>query len=229
MKKPVEKQARCVIALIALLSALASGARAEDAAAPEPSAAERLLFMQPHLAGTKVPATLHYEFVRSDSAAGGSFKDSVTVQLAKAGTRACCKVNGNFLSGARALRLPEVDDALSNPVLMYFLEYEVRELQRATRGGVAHFRRQIRLALVDRAELAPTRIQWAGREVEATTVQVSPFLDDPYRARFEREAQKRYSFVMSDAVPGVVYQIRSLLPNAGGTALVEETLTLMPR
>jgi hypothetical protein len=229
MKKPMKNQARPLLALLALLSALAAGARAEDAATPEPSVAERLLFMQPHLGGIKVPATLHYEFVRSDSAEGGGFKDSVTVQLAKAGTRACCKVNGSFLSGARALRLPEVDDAVSNPVLMYFLEYEVRELQRATRGGVAHFRRQMRLALVDRAEIAPTRIQWAGREVEATSVQVSPFLDDPYRARFEREAQKRYTFVMSDAVPGGVYQIRSLLPSAAATAVVEETLTLMPR
>jgi hypothetical protein len=215
-----------VIGVVTLLCG--SATRAEDAA-PEPSAAERLLFMQPHLAGIKAPTTLRYEFVRSDSAEGGSFKDGVAVQLTKAATQPCCKVSGSFLSGERALRVPEVDNASANPVLMYFLEYEVRQLQRATKGGAAHFRRQIRLALVDRAELAPTRITWAGREVEATTVQVSPFLDDPYRARFEREANKRYSFVMSDAVPGGVYQIRSLLPAAGAAAVVEETLTLMPR
>lgn len=213
--------------LIGFIALLCGGAACAADASPEPSAAERLLFMTPHLAGIKAPTTLRYAFVRSGD--GGSFTDAVTLQLTKAASRDCCKASGSFLSGERAQRVPEVDDASANPVLLYFLEYEVRQLQRKTKGGVAHFRRQIRLALVDRAELAPTRIEWAGREVAATTVQVSPFLDDPYRARFERDAVKRYSFVMSDAVPGGVYQIRSLLPAAGAAAAVEETLTLVPR
>jgi hypothetical protein len=68
--------------------------------------------------------------------------------------------------------------------------------------------------------------------VAATAVQISPFLDDPYRARFEREARKVYTFVMSDDVPGGVYQIRTRLPDAtsgtaAGTTAVEETLTLV--
>jgi len=212
-----------------MLSATPALTRAEDAA-PEPSAAERLLFMKPHLEGMKAPATLHYQFIRTDAAEGGSFKDKVEVRLARGQKLACCNVSGSFLSGERAIRPPEVDDASSNPVLMYFLEYEVRQLQRSTKGGTAHFRQRIRLALVDQAEMSPTRIAWGGRDVDATTVQISPFLDDPYRARFEREARKIYSFVMSDAVPGGIYQIRSRLPDAAaGTTVVEETLTLVPQ
>ena len=212
-----------------MLNAAPALTRAQDAS-PEPSAAERLLFMKPHLEGMKAPSTLRYQFVRSDTAEGGSFKDKVEVQLARGKTTPCCKVNGSFLSGERAMRTPEVDDASANPVLMYFLEYEVRQLQRSTKGGTAHFRQRIRLALVGQAEVSATRIAWGGREVDATTVQISPFLDDPYRARFEREARKIYSFVMSDAVPGGIYQIRSRLPDAAaGTTVVEETLTLLPQ
>lgn len=215
-----------------LLAAAPALGRAEDV--PGASAAERLVFINPHLAGMQAPATLRYQFVRTDTAAGGSFQDSVELKLARGKAAACCKVSGSFLSGERAMRVPEVDDARSNPVLMYFLEYEVRQLQRSTQGGTAHFRQQIRLALVDKAELSPTRIEWAGREVSATTVQISPFLDDPYRARFEREARKVYTFVMSDEVPGGVYQIRTRLPDAtvgtaAGTTAVEETLTLVAR
>ena len=214
---------------LSLTLALAPAAMAETES-PPPSAAERLLFMDPHLDGMKAPTTLRYEFVRTDSAAGGSFKDTVDVRFARGKSVPCCNVSGTFLSGERAMRAPDVDDARSNPVLMYFLEYEVRQLQRATKGGASHFRRQIRLALVDKAELSPTRIRWGGREVDATTVQVSPFLDDPFRARFERDARRVYSFVMSDAVPGAIYQIRTTLPDpAAGTTLVEETLTLQPR
>jgi hypothetical protein len=213
----------------ALLLSVAPGlGHTEDV--PGASAAERLVFINPHLAGMKAPTTLRYQFVRSDAAAGGSFKDSVELKLARGKAAACCSVSGSFLSGERAMRVPEVDDARSNPVLMYFLEYEVRQLQRSTKGGTAHFRQQIRLALVDKAELSPTRIEWGGRDVAATAVQISPFLDDPYRARFEREARKVYTFVMSDEVPGGVYQIRTRLPDAAaGTTAVEETLTLVAR
>ena len=169
---------------------------------------------------------------------GGAARQAVTNACARAFGQAlpwgtiAVNVSGSFLSGEHAMRAPEVDDAHANPVLMYFLEYEVRQLQRATKGGAAHFRQRIRLSLVDQAELTPTQIQWAGHDVAATLVRVSPFLDDPYRARFERESHKVYSFVMSDAVPGGIYQIRSVLPasaTGAGTAAVEETLTLVPR
>ena len=209
--------------------ALHEPARAEGDS-PPPSAAERLLFMDAHLAGVKAPTTLRYQFVRTDAKGAGSFKDSVDMVFARGATTPCCKVSGTFLSGERAMRPPEVDDARSNPVLMYYLEYEVRQLQRATKGGVAHFRKQIRMALVDQAEVTPMRILWEGREVDATTVRVSPFLTDPYRARFEREAQKVYTFVMSEAVPGGIYQISARLPDAAtGTTALEDTLTLQPR
>ena len=58
-------------------------------------------------------------------------------------------------------------------------------------------------------------------------MQISPFVNDPNRARFERESKMVYTFVLSDAVPGGVYQIKSLLPGeTPGTPVFEETLTL---
>ena len=231
MNPPLFPALRRGAAALALLATFAvqDPARAEGDS-PPPSAAERLLFMDAHLARMKAPTTLRYQFVRTDAKGTGSFKDTVDIAFARGGTTPCCKVSGTFLSGERAMRPPEVDDARSNPVLMYYLEYEVRQLQRATKGGVAHFRKQIRMSLVDQAEVSPTRIQWEGREVDATTVRVSPFLNDPYRARFEREAQKVYTFVMSEAVPGGIYQISARLPDAAtGTTTLEDTLTLQPR
>lgn len=215
-------------ALLAALAIAGTAAHAEGDT-PPPSAAERLLFMEPNLDGIKAPTTLRYQFVHTEPSPSANFKDTVEIQFARGSTSACCNVSGTFLSAERAMRAPEVEDARSNPVLMYFLEYEVRQLQRATKGGQAHFRKQIRLSFVDKAEVTPTRIQWGGREVDATVVQVSPFLDDPFRARFEREAQKNYTFVLSKSVPGGVYQIRSRLPDPAGTILAEETLTLQPR
>ena len=188
---------------------------------PDASPAERLLFMQPHLANIRPPRTLRYAYVE-EGGASGSIKDAMVVELRAGAAGACCNVSGSFMSGSRALRLPEIEEARSNPALLYFLEHEVRRLQQQTKGQAAHFRRRIRLALAQSATISPTTIRWHGRDVAAQVVHIAPFIDDPYRSRFEEMSKKEYDFVMSDAVPGGVYQVLTQVP---GTAL-RETLTL---
>jgi hypothetical protein len=200
------------------LFACAAGALAQGEVA-DASPAERLVFLSPHIGALKPPLTLHYQFVRRDETHPG-FSDAVELRLSAGNAGACCHVAGKFLTGERAFRVPEVPDASGNPIVLFFLEHEIRQLQRITKGQAAHFQKRIRLAFVDGASVTPTTLTWLGREVAATSVRISPFLDDPYRARFEREAQKTYTFVMSDAVPGKVYEIRAEL--AGST----DTLTL---
>lgn len=185
---------------------------------PDASPAERLVFLTPHLATLKPPLALQYQFVHKES--GADFSDKVDVRLSAGDKLPCCNVEGSFLSGERAFRVPAIPDASANPVLLYFLEHEIRQLQRATKGQAAHFQKRIRLALVDGATMTPTTVSWNGKDVPATAVRITPYVDDPYRARFEKQAQKAYTFVLSDAVPGQVFQIRAELPG------VEETLTL---
>jgi hypothetical protein len=126
------------------------------------------------------------------------------------------------------VNLPDIPDAKANPVLLYFLEGEVRLLQRTTSGQAAHFRRRIRLALAEDATVSAGTVRWGGQDVPARTVRVAPFLADPFRARFQEQAATEYAIVLSDAVPGGVYQMRALLPGAGGgaAALARRTLTI---
>jgi hypothetical protein len=100
-------------------------------------------------------------------------------------------------------------------------------MQRLTRGQMNHFRRRIRLALAEDARSEDVRVRYQGRELSAQRVQVSPYLQDPMRPRFEKYAAKRYEFVLAD-VPGGVVQLRTLLPPSQPDAppLLEETLTL---
>jgi hypothetical protein len=221
--------------------ALAAGtvAAQQPPASPPISPAEQAVFQDPHLHNVHLPAKLHYEFRRSGSQAlATAFQDEVTLQLGARADGGCCTAQGRFLSGARAMPLPDLDDARSNPVTLFFLEREVRELQRATGGQAAHFRRRIRLALAD-AQVATTTIRYDGRELEAQQITIAPYLDDPQRARFQRQAATRYQFTLSRHVPGGVYRIRTTLPptadakspdaqSADGTPLTEETLTLQP-
>lgn len=178
------------------------------------SPAEVLLFETDHLARMKAPATLVYEF-RRQSNVEPPFTDSVQLDV----SRNQGQVNAvmRFLSGERKRDLPKVDDAHGNPVLLGFLERDIAEMKRLTGGSVGYFRKRIRLALANGAQVTPQRITYDGKTVEAKAVRIQPYLDDPLHARFENYVRKTYTFVLSDQVPGGLYRVSTTLANAAGS------------
>jgi hypothetical protein len=55
-------------------------------------------------------------------------------------------------------------------------------------------------------------------------------LNDPHRNDFQKFADKTYEFILSDDVPGALYQIRTIIKNSTDPdkgPLVEEILTLI--
>jgi hypothetical protein len=192
-------------AVLAVLSIGAAGAQPV-------SRAEVLLFETDHLARMKAPATLVYEF-RKLSNVEPAFTDSVQLDVSRAKGQVHAALH--FLSGARARELPEVDDAHGNPVLLGFLEHDIAEMKRLTGGSVTYFRKRIRMALANSAQVTPQRITYQGKTLEGQAVRIQPYLDDPLRARFEAYVHKTYTFVLSDAVPGGLYQVSTSLANTG--------------
>lgn len=197
-------------------AALVAASLATPALAAEDfSPAERALFMNNHLAGTKPPTTLRYSFSKSGSMEEG-FEDKVAVKLKAARGGKCCVAEAEFLSGPRRLSLPEVDQAQGNPVVLYFLERDIREMNRLTKGQQNYFRKRIRMAVYQGAQLQEVNVSYRGKDVPAREIRIAPYADDPLRARFEKLANKTYVFTLSDAVPGGLYAIRTRI--AGETA-----------
>jgi hypothetical protein len=223
---------------LAALALLPAGA----ALAQPVSQAETLLFETGHLARMKTPATLVYEF-RKLSNVEPAFTDSV--QLDVSGNKGQVHAVLHFLTGERKRDLPAVDEAHGNPVLLGFLERDIAEMKRLTGGSVTYFRKRIRMALANGARVTPRSITYQGKTLAGQEVRIQPYLDDPMHARFEDYVRKTYTFVLSGAVPGGVYQVSTSLANAGaaaskpaaappgtakaGTAapVIDETLTLV--
>jgi hypothetical protein len=219
--------------IAALLFAFAlAPAAAQNAAAPEKSPpeqpiseAETLLFMTNHLQSTKVPMRLEYSF-RKDGTLDGTFDDTVDMDLK--GKGAGKSATARFLSDGRTVKYPPVENAEGNPVIQWFLDRDIKEMERLTGGKAPYFRKRIRLALVDQAEVRPVRFSFAGKEVSGTEIKVSPYLDDPNKAKFGKVSPaKYYVFTLSDQIPGGVYQIRAVVPDDAvtGKPLIDETLT----
>lgn len=201
-----------VLPCLLALPLLAGAADAQDF-----SAAEKLLFMAPHLRSVKPPATLQYSFRHSGSLDAG-FEDKISLVLKPKAGGGCCATHTEFFSGARALPLPDVPEAEGNPVLLAFLEREVREMNRLTKGSQNHFRKRMRMAVYEGATLRQLTLNFRGKPVAVQEVLIKPFLEDPNRPKYENLAVKEYRFLMSDAVPGGLYGISTRVAGAEGAA-----------
>ena len=211
-----------VLALMTLM-ALHGWATAADAA-PGPSTektdysvAERALFMTRHLADLKPPTTLRFAFRKSGSLEPG-FDDRVTVKLSARSDRSCCAASGEFLTGPRQMRTVEIEEAEGNPVVLYFLEHDIREMQRLTKGSQNYFRKLIRMAIYQGAQVRDTSFSWKGRSITGREIAITPFVADPNRGRYEKLANKQYLFLLSSAVPGGVYGIRTRIADTAPDA-----------
>jgi hypothetical protein len=214
-------------ALLGAVPAVAAEEEARVAGSGAVSAAEQQIFLSPHLQGLQPGAVLRYAFVHAGSLEAG-YGGPLELRLSAGPAGHCCDVSAPTFPEAQGPRpLPAVEGASANPAILYFLEHDLREMQRLTKGQMNHFRRRIRLALAEEARSEDLRVRYQGRELGARRLLISPYLGDPMRNRFEQYAAKRYEFVLAD-VPGGVVQLRTLLPaeQPGAAPLLEETLTL---
>lgn len=192
------------------------------------SAAEKRLLMSDQLSRLKRPTTLGYTFRKTGTLETG-FEDRVRVQVRSRPDGGCCAAEGEFLSGERRLALAEIEQAQGNPVILYFLEHDIREMQRQTKGSASYFRKRIRMALYESAKVREVQARYRDRAVPGHEIVISPYLDDPNRARFPQWSGKQYVFVLSNQVPGQVVSIRSTTTAPGSTSpLLQEELTLDP-
>ena len=209
---------------------------ADDTADNKYSQAEKKLFLEDHLQNIKQSEVLHYDF-RKTGTLEKNFEDTVLLTV-KPRSGKGRGVEVAYLTGERKVILPAMEDAQGNPVILYFLEKDVREMHRRLGGSENYFRSRIRVALAQAAEVHPVTVKFGGKDIVASEVVVHPFANDPMKARLQKFENKSYAFTLSDQVPGGIYQLRTWLADTGTTAgadqmgkmpLLEETLSFGPR
>ena len=214
---------------VALTSALGLAPTPAVAVDQPYSEAEKSLFLTNHMKNVPAPSTLRYSFEKAGALEQG-FKDDAVVTLTPGSTAGNSVAKVNYLTGAHNYKVPAVPQAEGNPIILSYLERELQEMKRLTGGSSNYYRKRIRLALVDEATVKPVKVKYAGTEINAREIRISPYVHDPARSRYEKFADKYYVFTVSDQIPGGVYQMRGVLPaQAAGNdkpgPLLEETLT----
>lgn len=215
-------------AALLLACALAMPTRAADNAPPtDISVAERRLFVDNHFKDLRGKLGLDYVFEKRGTLEA-PLDDTARVEVGRAGADGARSVQIDYLHGPHAVKLPSPGRVEGNPVILFFLEREVREMKRRTGGSELYFRKRMRMALANAAELKPVKRRIGTREVDALEIRIAPFRDDPMRSRYDALADKTYLLTLSEAVPGQVVELSTELtrPAAGGgiELVLSETL-----
>ncbi|MGO8916345.1 MAG: hypothetical protein ACLQJR_10595 [Stellaceae bacterium] len=209
------------LAATALAVCTAAPAGADDSRPLSP--AQIALFESNHLKEINHPVVLDYRF-RHRGGPEGDYEDKVSADIRTVHQDGRKDVWIEFLSGDRRVNFPPAMGFNGNPLLMFFLEHDAMEMRAVTGGAAQYFRTRIREAFVDGAAMHPVDVAIDGAPRHATEIEVTPFSHDPNLARFPAFAGKTYHFILSDAVPGSLYEISTTAQGAAPDTF-EEAMT----
>jgi hypothetical protein len=198
------------LAVVLAIATLSFAGLARPADPGQFSDAENRLFIDDHLRGLSGQTTLEYVYTKRGSLEG-PVDDTARVVVGPPSTGGGQSVKVEYLSETRRLELSDIDAANANPVILFFLERDVREMHRLTGGSINYYRKRIRMALAEGARVQATTLNIGPRRIDATEIHIAPYRDDPARSRYEKFAEKTYIFTLSDDVPGKVVELRSEL------------------
>lgn len=191
---------------------------------PEVNEAQRRAFMNDSLNGVDSGSVITYDFARRGSGAE-PIADSVELRVTAVQADGRRDLEFNFLTGPNHVDFHPAKAFKGNPVTIHFLERDIREMIHRTGGNSGYLRNRIRQSFAS-PEIHPVRIEVDGRTIDATAITLTPFVDDPKAEDLRIFKNKRYELMYSDALPGGLYRIHTLVPDdTGENALIEETLT----
>jgi hypothetical protein len=185
------------------------------------SPAQIALFETPHLAKLAAPMRLEYGFLREEEGKA-PVEDRIRLDI-----RPSAEGSGGhdvvpeFLTGARNLPYPPARGFRGNPLLLFALDRDARELAAATGGSMHWFRQRIRQAFAESAELRSAEAELDGAQVAATEINLVPFTGEPRALQYQN---RRYVFLLADAVPGAIHSITTDTPASAGGGAVRERI-----
>jgi len=205
---------RCGIFVVTVASAATAAAATDPAGTPPLSPAQIALFETPHLHNVARTEALEYRFERTGADA---FQDKVVARITEIHPDGTKLVSFDFLSGERHEFYPAVDQFAGNPLLMVFLEHDVKLMRQQLGIAAAYFRDRVRQALVDQATVEDTTWTLAGKSVKARRITVKPFLQDARLAQIPSVKEKEYSFIICDEAPGELVELGVSMPEDAKT------------
>ena len=187
------------------------------------------LFDKAHLKNILQPAKLHYQYKKESFIEGGR-EDTIEMEVTNIRNTGRRDTHVDFFTGPNKRPYEDRENQQGNSVFVFFLEYDVHELNRLTGGEWRYFQRKIRWALAKGADKKEVDIDYQGKKVKGNQYIIQPYKNDPKNDRYSLYANKYYIFTLSEDIPGEIYQVRTIVPDGdtwkeGDAALTDESVT----
>ena len=170
--------------------------------------AQRLIYLTAHFEMAPPGTKISYEFERTGSKVQDVDRVELTVTDIVDGKN---DIELEFLSGENAINFPPFQGYKGNPVIIAFLERDVREMSKTTGGGNLYFRNRIRHGLAGDVSVAETQFEYDGTMVPAILIEFKPYENAPLRERLSYYADKTYQILLSSAIPGYVAYLQTFV------------------
>lgn len=186
------------------------------------------LFDKAHLKNIDEPTKLTYSY-NKESFTDDAREDTISVNVTNLRTTGRADTSFEFFTGEHNRPYQARENQQGNSVFMLFLEYDVRQMKEQTGGEWRYFQKRIRWALADGADKKQVEVDYNGEKVKATQYVIQPYINDPKNSRYKIYASKYYIFTLSEAVPGEIYEVRTVVPDGsdwqnGEPVLIDERI-----
>jgi len=185
---------------------------AQEAQQPPYSMEQMLIFAKPHLANIESEVTLHYGFEQSGSQTN-NLQDAIVLDITGVSEIGGKNIEVSFLSGENNRPYRKRVGFRSNPLLMFFLQWDVEKMDDESNISHHYFRSVMRDAFLTDIASEEIEIKLDERNVKAHKIFFTPFQKHQGDIRYKYLPQKYYEFILSDAVPGGIYSISTLIPD----------------
>ena len=185
---------------------------------------EKLLFLKNHLENLPSSTVLKYKYLGE----GETVKTrSKRIELSFEKTDSGTVVTGFTKIGKAKKPIEKIANAVSNPVILEYLEADIIEMQKLTKGQPNYFRKRIRAALAEGPEIFRKKQRFNGESIEVLTFSIEPYAKDPLRfesgrSKYRRYSKKKYTFYLSEKIPGHILGIDYEIPKRKKKGAVQE-------
>ncbi len=203
--------ALAMAAALTLALTLTLSAQAQEPDAVAYTKEQLLLFGTRHLENIDSKAVLHYDFRQSGSRAR-AIEDRVTLEIKEIDENGGKHLSTRFLNGDEQRDFGDIRDFRSNPLIMYFLQWDVEKMDNDSRLSHHHYRHLLRRAIRVGTHSKEVTITHEQRKLQGHKVFFRPLTSKEDDERYGNYAGKRYEFILAETIPGYIYSISTLIP-----------------
>ena len=197
------------------------------AESPPLTEVHKLLVTKDHLANLTTPTKIKYIFKKTGSLEPG-FNDRVIMIIPEKDDKGVHNIKFDFFSSYYKEDIKSASYKKNNPIFHAFWEHDIQLMTRLTEGSWIYFRKRISWAQSDpyKFKITPATCDLNEKKVNGQTIELKPYEDDYDSEKFKKFAKKKYYITICKEVPGMIYQMSTVVPSESGSEpLMEETLT----